>query len=75
MKKILLTNLLAAIFISIFLLLAPWTANFAECGCDRIPLKSFCKNSMSFTQSHTNENLAREIVPAVFPYDDLIIKI
>jgi|GEM_PF-5981625 len=75
MKKLLLTDLFASFSVLLVLLLMPWTANLAESGCNGIMFKTFCNNSTTLKKSHINENIAREVVPTVFPYEDLIIRI
>ena len=74
MKKLFLTNLFTSILV-FFLLLMPWNINFANSGCDPFLHKTGCRNSLIIIPNNTSKKSVQEIVPGVFPFDDLIIKI
>lgn len=74
MKKLISTNLFISILFACMLLM-PWNTNFAKSGCNAFSHETFCKNSIMIMPNHISEKSALEIVPGVFPFDDLIIKI
>jgi inhibitor of KinA sporulation pathway (predicted exonuclease) len=53
----------------------PWNINFAKSCNNGILHKTFCKDLLTISQKHTDENTVQIIDPGVFPFDDLIIKI
>lgn len=74
MKKLFLTDMLILILVFV-LLLMPWNINLARSGCNEFLHAPVCKNSFMMLPNHISETSVPETVPAVFPFEDLIIKI